>query len=95
VRELSGDPALGEALALDWRAADLSPRMRAALGFAEKMAEASSRIGEADRQALRDAGFSDRDIWDVAAVAAFFAMSNRLASAVGMVPNPEYHARGR
>jgi uncharacterized peroxidase-related enzyme len=95
VRELSGDPALGEALALAWRAADLSPRMRAALAFAEKVAENAARIGEEDRQALRDAGFSDRDIWDVAAVAAFFAMSNRLASAVGMVPNPEYHARGR
>ena len=57
--------------------------------------EASARIVEADRQALRDAGFSDRDIWDIASVAAFFAMSNRLASAVAMRPNPEYHAMAR
>lgn len=95
VRQLSGDPAFGETLALNWRMADLSPRHRAMLAFAEKTAEASARIVEADRQALRDAGFSDRDIWDIASVAAFFAMSNRLASAVAMRPNPEYHAMAR
>jgi len=95
VRQLSGDPALGEALALNWRVAPLSPRHHAMLTFAEKTAEASARIVEADRQALRDAGFSDRDIWDIASVAAFFAMSNRLASAVGMQPNPDYHAMAR
>ncbi len=95
VRALSGDPALGEMLAMNWRVAPLSPRHGAMLGFAEKAAEASARIVEADRQALRDAGFSDRDIWDIASVAAFFAMSNRLASAVGMQPNPEYHAMAR
>jgi uncharacterized peroxidase-related enzyme len=95
VRALSGDPALGEAMALNWRAAELAPRMRAVLLFAEKVAEASARIEEADRAALRAEGLSERDIWDVAAVAAFFAMSNRLASAVGMRPNPEYHAQAR
>ncbi|NCO15797.1 MAG: peroxidase-related enzyme [Alphaproteobacteria bacterium] len=95
VRQLSGDPAFGETLALNWRMAELPPRHRAMLGFAEKTAEASARIVEADRQALRDAGFSDRDIWDIASVAAFFAMSNRLASAVAMRPNPEYHAMAR
>lgn len=95
VRQLSGDPALGEAMALNWRVADLEPRMRAILAFAERMTEASARVEEPDRAALRDHGLSERDIWDVAAVAAFFNMTNRMASAVGMVPNPDYHAMAR
>ena len=95
VRELSGDPALGEAIAFNWRVADLTPRQRAMLEFATMMCRASAEIGEADRQALRDHGLTDADIWDLAAVAGFFAMSNRMASAVGMEPNPDYHARGR
>ena len=95
VRELSGDPALGEAVAFNWRVADLTPRQRAMLEFATRMCRASAEIGEADRQALRDHGLTDADIWDLAAVAGFFAMSNRMASAVGMEPNPDYHARGR
>ena len=95
VRALSGDPALGEALVMNWRAARLEPRQQAMLGFAEKITLASASIVEADRQALRDHGFTDRDIWDIAAVAGFFAMSNRVASAVGMQPNAEYHAQAR
>lgn len=95
VRELSGDPALGEALVMNWRAAPLDTRQRAILIFVEKVTTDSPRIEEADRQTLREAGFSDRDIWDIASVAGFFAMSNRVASATGMVPNPDYHARGR
>ncbi|WP_460450597.1 peroxidase-related enzyme [Alsobacter sp. SYSU BS001988] len=95
VRQLSGDPALGELMAMNWRAADLSPRHRAMLAFAVKMTRASSEIVEDDRQALRDAGFGERDIWDIAAVASFFNMSNRMASAVDMRPNPEYHAHAR
>ena len=95
VRELSGDPELGERMVMNYRTADLTPRQRAMLDFAAKVTEASHRIGETDRQALRDAGFSDRDIWDIASVAGFFAMSNRVASATAMEPNPEYHARGR
>lgn len=95
VRELSGTPELGERMVMNWRTADLSPRQAAMLTFVEKVTLESHRIGEADRQALRDAGFSDRDIWDIASVAGFFAMSNRVASATAMVPNPEYHARGR
>src|SRR5579862_6196105 len=69
VRQLSGDPELGELMAMNWRAADLSPRHRAMLSFAVKLTRASQEIEEADRQALRDAGFADRDIWDIAAVA--------------------------
>jgi uncharacterized peroxidase-related enzyme len=95
VRQLSGDPVLGELMAMNWRAADLSERHRAMLGFSVKMTRASSEIGEEDRQALRDAGFGERDIWDIAAVASFYNMSNRMASAVDMRPNAEYHAQAR
>ena len=95
VRVLSGDPALGEALAFNHRFAPLDARQRAMLAFAVKATVASAEIVEADREALRAEGFSDADIWDIAAVAAFFNMSNRMASAVGMVPNPDYHAQGR
>ncbi len=95
VRMMSGRPELGEALALDHRFAELSPRERALVDFARKLTTESGSIGEADRDALRAHGLTDADIWDAAEVAAFFNMSNRLASAVGMVPNPEYHAMGR
>ena len=95
VRALSGKPELGEALALNYRVADVTPRQRAMLDFSAKMAKASAEIDDADRQKLRDAGFSDADIWDIAAVASFYAMSNRMASATGMKPNPEYHAQSR
>jgi len=95
VRALSGDPALGEAMVMNYRVADLAPRQRAMLDFAAKITTASTTIEEADRQALRDHGFSDRDIWDIANVAGFFNMSNRVASATGMVPNPDYHSQAR
>ena len=95
VRQLSGDPRLGEMLVMNYRAAELTPRHRAMLDFAVKMTNAAHEIGEPDRQQLRDAGFSDRDIWDIAAVAGFFNMSNRMASAVDMRPNDEYHAQAR
>jgi uncharacterized peroxidase-related enzyme len=65
------------------------------LDFAVLMTRASATIEEADRAALREHGLSDRDIWDIAAVAGFFNMSNRMASAVDMRPNPEYHAQAR
>ena len=95
VRALSGDPSLGEAMVMNWRAADLDARQTAMLEFAEKVTKASAETVEADRQALRDAGFSERDIWDIAAVVGFFSMSNRMASAVGMKPNPDYHGQAR
>ncbi len=95
VRELSGRPELGEALVMNYRVADLTPRERAMLDFAVLMTEASYRVEEADRQKLRDAGFSERDIWDIAAVAGFFNMTNRMSSAIAMMPNPEYHAQAR
>ncbi len=95
VRALSGQPELGEAMVMNWRMADLDARQIAMLSFAEKVTKASAETTEADRQALRDAGFSDRDIWDIASVVGFFNMSNRIASAVAMQPNPEYHGQAR
>ena len=95
VRQLSGDPELGELMAMNYRVAELSPRHRAMLDFSVKLTERPAEILEADRQGLRDAGFSDRDIWDIAAVAAFFNMSNRVAAATDMRPNPDYHAMAR
>ena len=95
VRALSGDPALGEAMVMNYRVADLDPRQRAMLDFAAKLTTSSAEVEEADRQALRDAGFSDRDIFDIASVAGFFNMTNRVASAIDMQPNPEYHAQAR
>jgi uncharacterized peroxidase-related enzyme len=95
VRQLSGDPALGEMMVMNWRAAELSDKQAAMLAFAEKLTEQSAKIDDADRRALRDAGFSDRDIWDIASVAGFFNMSNRVAAATDMRPNHEYHAMAR
>jgi uncharacterized peroxidase-related enzyme len=95
VRQLSGDPVLGEMLVQNYRAADLTPRHRAMLDFAVKLTQAPWTVEEEDRAALRAVGFTDRDIWDVAAVASFFNMSNRMASAVDMRPNREYHAQAR
>ena len=95
VRQLSGDPALGELMAMNYRAARLAPRHRAMLDFAVRITVEPWAIEEQDREALRVAGFSDRDIWDVGAVAAFFNMSNRMASAVDMRPNAEYHSQAR
>ena len=95
VRQLSGEPALGEMMVMNFRAADLSDRQRAMLEFSVKLTEAPAKMMEEDRQALREAGFSDRDIWDIASTAAFFNMSNRVAAAVDMRPNAEYHAMAR
>jgi len=95
VRQLSGDPMLGEMLVMNYRVAPLDDRQRAMLDFAAKVTTASSTIEEADRQALRDVGFVDRDIWDIANVAGFYNMTNRVSSATGMWPNEEYHAQSR
>jgi uncharacterized peroxidase-related enzyme len=95
VRQLSGDPELGEMLVMNYRAARLDPRQRAMLDFAVKLTETPWSVDEPDREALRAAGFSDRDIWDISATAAFYNMSNRMASATDMRPNPDYHATAR
>ena len=95
VRGYSGDPTLGELMVMNYRAAELSERQRAMLDFAVKLTESPQSMIEADRQALRDVGFSDRDIWDIANVAGFYNMTNRVASAVDMQPNLEYHTQNR
>ena len=95
VRSLSNDPELGELLSVNYRAAGLTARHRVMLDFAAKMTETPHTVEEYDRQALRDAGFADGDIWDIAAVASFFNMTNCMASAVDMMPNKEYHGQAR
>ena len=95
VRSLADDPVLGELMAMNYRAARLDRRQRAMLDFAVKLTAEPWGIEEGDRKALREAGFSDRDIWDIAAVAGFFNMSNRIASATDMRPNSAYHGQKR
>jgi uncharacterized peroxidase-related enzyme len=95
VRQLSGDPVLGEMMAMNYRAARLSKRRRAMLDFAVKLTVEPWAVEESDRARLRGAGFSDRDLWDIAAVAAFYNMTNRLASATDMRPNSRYHDQAR
>ncbi len=95
VRQRAKDPIMGELIAQNWRAANLSAKQQAMLGFVEKLTQRPAEIDDADRTALRTAGFSDRDIWDLAATAAFYNMSNRLAAATDMKPNTEYHFMAR
>ncbi|MBO6724386.1 MAG: peroxidase-related enzyme [Rhizobiaceae bacterium] len=95
VRQLSGDPTLGEMMVMNWRVAELSEKQSAMLTFVEKLTEQPAKMDDVDREALRTVGFTDRDIWDIASVAAFFNMSNRVAAAVEMQPNAEYHAQAR
>jgi uncharacterized peroxidase-related enzyme len=95
VRQLAQDPRLGEALVLNYRVAELEPRQRAMLDFAVKLTEESHLIEADDRARLREVGFSDADIFDICDVAGFFNMSNRVASAIDMMPNREYHFMAR
>lgn len=95
VRELSGDPELGEMLVMNWRVAPLDARTRAMLGFAWRLTTEPAAMRESDRAALRAVGLADRDIWDLANVVGFFNMSNRVAAAVELMPNREYHRQAR
>src|SRR5262245_30285683 len=95
LRQRAGDPELGEVVAQNYRAAGLEPRHEAMLDFCVKLTEAPDKIREADRESLRRAGFTDRDIWDIAAVASFYNMTNRLAAATDMKPNRDYHYLAR
>lgn len=95
VRQYANEPALGELLVMNYRVAELSAREQAMLDFSHKMTVSPQEIDEDDRQHLRAAGFSDRDIWDIANIAGFFNMTNRVASAVDMQPNSEYHGMAR
>jgi uncharacterized peroxidase-related enzyme len=95
VRQLSSDPQLGEMMVMNYRVAELEPRVRGMLDFSWKLTLAPHDIGEADRQRLRDLGFSDQDIFDIGDVAAFFNYTNRMAHALDMMPNAAYHAMQR
>jgi uncharacterized peroxidase-related enzyme len=95
VRQLSGDPQLGEMMVMNYRVAHLDQRQRAMLDFAWKLTEAPALVGEADRARLRQAGFGPEDIFDICDVVAFFNASNRMAHGIDMMPNPEYHAMNR
>src|SRR6201994_64994 len=95
VRQLSGDPELGEMLALNYRVAQLDPRERLVLGFAWKLTTTPHLVDDADRDALSQQGLSQEDIFDLAETVAFFNLSNRMASATDMIPNREYHRQKR
>lgn len=95
VRQLSGDPELGEALVMNYKVAKIDQRQMAMLDFAVKLTRESAAVVEADREALRTHGFSDRDIFDIASVAGFFNMTNRVASGTDMRPNADYHTQAR
>jgi len=88
-------PLVADQVAINWRKADIPPRQRAMLEFAMKVCERSHEVGDADFGALREHGFSDEDAWDIAAITAFFGMSNRLANAIGMKPNEDFYLMGR
>jgi uncharacterized peroxidase-related enzyme len=90
-----GDPVLGEMMVQNYRAARMPKRQRAMLDFAVKLTVQPWEVEEEDRERLRRAGFTDRDIWDIASVAAFYNMTNRLASATDMRPNSIYHGQAR
>jgi len=88
-------PLVADQVAVNWRKADITPRQRAMIEFAMKVCERSHEIDEDDFPPLHAHGFSDDDIWDIAAITAFFGLSNRMASFSGMQPNPEFFLMGR
>jgi uncharacterized peroxidase-related enzyme len=89
------NPLIADQVAVNPRKADVTPRQRAMLDFALKVAQRSHEVDDADYDALQRQGFSDDDAWDIAAIAAFYAMSNRLANAFSIRPNDEFYAMGR
>ncbi|MDI9232552.1 peroxidase-related enzyme [Limnohabitans lacus] len=88
-------PLVADQVAINYRKADISPRQRAMLDFAMKVCQHSDEVNDADFAALHAHGFNDEDIWDIAAITAFFGLSNRMASFSGMMPNPEFYVMGR
>lgn len=88
-------PLVADQVAINWRKADITPRQRAMLAFAMKVCQRSHEIDDADFASLREHGFDEEDAWDIAAITAFFGMSNRLANATGMKPNDEFYLMGR
>jgi len=88
-------PLVADQVAVNYRKADISPRQMAMLDFAMKVCNASHMVDDADFEALHAHGFDDEDAWDIAAITAFFGLSNRVASVTGMMPNPEFYLMGR
>ena len=95
VRVRTKQPLLADHLSINYRRADLTDRQRAMLDFAVQMATGSHTIEEGDLEILRSHGFSDEDIWDIGAITAFFAYSNRMADLMALQPNPEFYTMGR
>jgi uncharacterized peroxidase-related enzyme len=89
------NPQISDQIAVNYRKADITPRQKAMLDFAMKVATEAHAISEADFVQVAGHGFSDDDIWDIAAIAAFFALSNRIANVTGMRPNDEFYMMGR
>jgi len=95
LRVLGKDPILAEQIANNWETADLSPRWRAMLAFASQVNEPGFAASDDDVATMRELGFSDDDVWDIAAIAAFFGFSNRMAGLMDMRPNAEFYSMGR
>ncbi|HSV17013.1 MAG TPA: peroxidase-related enzyme [Casimicrobiaceae bacterium] len=95
LRVYAKNALVADQVAVNYRKADITPRQKAMLAFAVKVALRSQEIDEADFAALREHGFSEEDIWDIGAITAFFALSNRMANLIGMRPNDEFFALGR
>ena len=89
------NPYVADQVAINYRKADITPRQKALLDFAMKVALEAQTVGDADYATLREHGFSENDAWDIGAIAAFFAMSNRLANMASMRPNDEFYLLGR
>ncbi len=95
VRLRTKDPLLADFLATNYREAEVTPRQRAMLDYAVKLSVRPQEIEEADRAQLAEHGFTDDDVWDISSVVALFALSNRMAHAADIRPNPEFHTMGR
>jgi uncharacterized peroxidase-related enzyme len=95
LRVYAKNPLVADQVAVNYRKADIAPRQKAMLAFAMKVATRSSELVDEDYAALAAHGFSDDDVWDIGAIAAFFALSNRMANLIGMRPNDEFYTLGR
>ncbi|KVF77397.1 alkylhydroperoxidase [Burkholderia sp. FL-7-2-10-S1-D7] len=89
------DPLIADQVATNYRKADITARQKAMLDFAMKVSQTAHQVGEADFDTLKSHGFTDEDAWDIAAISAFFGMSNRIANVTNMRPNAEFYALGR
>jgi len=95
LRVRAKDPLIADQVAVNYRKADLTPKQKAMLDFAMRVSRAAETLGDADLDDLRAAGWTDDDAWDIAAIASFFALSNRMANFMAMRPNAEFYAMGR